>query len=45
MLTALHSLAADFAREQRAKPVPLQPHSLMAYVDAAPEQQAFDVAQ
>jgi hypothetical protein len=35
----------DLAGEHRPKPVPPQPHRLMADVDAALEQQVLDIAQ
>ena len=35
----------DLGREQRAEPVPPEPHSLMADVDAAFMQQIFDIPE
>jgi hypothetical protein len=41
----IDTLPADLGGEHRAEPVPPQPHSLVADVDAALEQQVLDVAQ
>ena len=38
-------LATNVGSEQRAKPVPPEPHRLVAEIDAALEQQVFDVPQ
>ncbi len=40
-----HACATDVARKERTKPVPPQPHRLVANVDPALEQQILDVSQ
>ena len=39
------TLATDFCRKQRPKPIPPKPHCFMADVDAALEQKILNVAQ
>jgi len=41
----LDSLPADFRGEHRTEPVPIEPHRLMANVDATLDQQVFNVPQ
>jgi hypothetical protein len=42
---AADPLATNVACKQRAEPAPSQPHRLVAYVDAALEQQILNIAQ
>jgi len=42
---AADPLTANVGGEQRAEPVPPEPHRLMAGIDAALEQEIFDVPQ
>ena len=41
----LNPVAAELRGENRAEPVPPQPHRLMADIDATVERQVFDNAQ